>query len=454
MEKKNILIIDDDPYICKLLENFLERKGYSTLVAVNVKSAIQTLKSKDVDFVLCDFRLPDGDGLKVLNYIRKNFTNLPVIIMTAYADIRQAVKLIKAGAFDYITKPVYPDEITKLIEKGMAKSGQNEVQLNFEKNFIAGESEQIKQVLEQVRMVAPTNMTVLLEGETGSGKEYIARAIHHNSRRRNNKFIAIDCGAIPKELANSELFGHVKGAFTGALNDKKGYFEIANKGTIFLDEIGNLSIENQIKLLRVIQERVINKVGENKDIVIDVRIIVATNEELKEEVEKGNFREDLFHRVNEFKIRIPPLRERPDDILAFANFFLKKSNEELERNITGFDDQVMKAFYQYPWYGNIRELRNVIKRSVLLSRDNIVTVDTLPGEITEHEKQDKEPVSHFPSTPVHDPTDLKAASSEAEKTAIIKALEETGNNKSRAAQLLNIDRKTLYNKLRQFNLES
>ena len=316
-------------------------------------------------------------------------------------------------------------------------------------DFIAGESEPIKKVLEHVRIVSPIEMTVLIEGETGSGKEYIARAIHYNSKRRDKPFIAVDCGALPKGLANSELFGHLKGSFTDASYDKKGVFEQANGGTLFLDEISNLSYENQVKLLRAIQERKITRIGDTKNIHIDIRIIVASNEDLFEEVQKNNIREDLYHRINEFKIKIPPLRERNGDILLFADEFIKRAGKRFKKNVKGYDKNVKELLIRYPWYGNIRELKNVINRAVLLADSEIITVKQIPGEIRNHQAEE-DYQNAAKGTLV---LELKEAALEAEKQVIIHALTNSNNNKSKAARILNIDRKTLYNKIKQFDIE-
>jgi two-component system response regulator HydG len=445
---KNILIIDDDTYMCNLLESFLKQNGYNTETAFSGKNGIKKFNSKSFDLVLCDYRLPDIDGMGVLSYIKEKNNVTPVVIMTAYADIRQAVRLIKSGALDYVTKPIYPEEILQLLNKTLKSESEKKITFSFQKEFVEGESKKIREVLELVKVVAPTDMTVLLEGETGCGKEYLARAIHYNSKRKKNPFIAVDCGSIPKELANSELFGHVKGSFTGAINDKKGYFELATEGTLLLDEIGNLSQENQVKMLRALQEKIIYKVGDGKPIPVNVRLIVATNEQLIDKPGNNYFREDLYHRINEFKIIVPPLRERGNDILIFADHFINMANRELERNIKGYDDAFKKALLNYKWHGNIRELKNVIMRCVLLSKSDTLTTDNLP-EIIKYSYTDKAIKGKYDS---HGIVELKEASVEAEKEVILNALKETNYNKSKAAKLLNIDRKTLYNKLKQFSI--
>jgi two-component system response regulator HydG len=359
--KKRILIIDDDTYICGLLENFLSANGYVTDTAFSGSTGVKKINEYEYDLILCDYRLPDSDGLKILSLSRKKNLFTPIIIMTAYADVKMAVKLIKMGAFDYVTKPIYPEEILQLVNKSLVPETTRLTPKTFEKQFITGESPQFRSILQDIQSVSPTDVTVLIEGETGTGKEYVARAIHYKSKRYNKPFIAVDCGALPHDLANSELFGHVKGAFTGAIVDKRGYFEQAHGGTLFLDEIGNLSLENQLKMLRVLQEKAVCRLGDEKKIDVDIRIIVATNDDLKENLKHNTFREDLYHRINVVKLKLPPLRERKEDILLFAEKFIENSNREFGKEIKGISDDAKAILVNYPWHGNIRELENVIK---------------------------------------------------------------------------------------------
>ncbi|MCB0806047.1 MAG: sigma-54-dependent Fis family transcriptional regulator [Bacteroidales bacterium] len=447
---KKILIIDDDPYICDLLVKYLARNNFETQGAHKGKEAVELIIKKDFDLILCDYRLPDMDGMEVLKQAKSKNEHLPVIIMTAYAEIATAVKAIKAGAFDYVTKPIQHEEILKTIEKAMAGKTSKESQSTFNKKFITGRSKRIREVLNHVQAVAPTDLSVLIQGETGSGKEFIARAIHYKSKRKDKPFIAVDCGVIPKELANSELFGHVKGAFTGAIKDKTGFFQQASGGTLFLDEVGNLPYENQVKLLRALQERVINKVGNNKKIKIDVRVITASNDDLLNEVKNNNFREDLYHRINGFKINLPALRERKEDIMEFTRRFISSANKEFDKNVEGLDASVEDIFMNYAWYGNIRELENVVKRCVLLSREPLITSDLLPEEILQYKMMEKRPGGNHRSGDAV--FELKEATLEAEKEVITNALIKTNFNKSKAARLLNIDRKTLYNKIKEYNI--
>ncbi len=444
--KASILIIDDDPYITTLLENYFKREGYKTYTSYKGKPALKLLHSISIDVVLCDIRLPDIEGIQLLKYIRKLSPEAVVIMMTAYAEIRAAVESIKAGAFEYVTKPVLPDEISDIVRKAADKKTNEGI--NTEDGFITGENGKMLEVIDQAKLVAPTDMSVLIQGETGSGKEYIARLIHNNSKRKGKKFVAIDCGAIPGELASSELFGHIKGAFTGAISDKSGYFEQADGGTIFLDEIGNLTYETQVKLLRAIQQKVITRVGDSKEISIDVRIVSATNSDLLKALDDGQFREDLYHRINEFKIELPPLRERGNDIITFARHFLAEANRNLNKDVKDFDSNVINAFKSYSWYGNLREMRNVVKRSVLLTRTDYITIDALPLELKSEYPEEAE---H--TTFADNPLNLRNAAGVAEKSVVEKALKEADFNKSRAAKILKIDRKTLYNKIKRYGIK-
>ncbi len=445
-----ILIIDDDRYICKQLESLLKKHGYHVRLAYTANNGIKEVKRGGVDFVLCDYRLPDADGMEIFRRIKKREPHVPVVIMTAYADVRTAVQMIRAGAFDYITKPFLPEEIMKVINKGLA-AGLEDMQ-SFEHRFIVGEDPAMLNVMQHVDMVAPTDLSVLVEGETGSGKEFIARAIHYRSQRREKPFIALDCGALPGELANSELFGHVKGAFTGAIQDKAGCFEEAEGGTLFLDEIGNLSHENQVRLLRTIQEKSISRLGDNNVREVDVRIISATNEDLMQDVHEGTFREDLYHRINGFKILLPPLRRRKKDIFAFADRFREQASQDFGKQVKGFTAEVQDIFRRYSWPGNIRELENVVHRCVLLEQGEYVHVDTLPEEILQH--ADESGLEQTLRSKLKQPVTLKQAAMIAEREAIITALNESGYNKSKAAHLLKVDRKTLYNKMREYSIKA
>ena len=465
---KKILIIDDDLDMCLLLSRFLIKKGYEVDTAHSAVKGMAKFKEGKYDIVLCDFRLGDKDGKEVLTEIKSIAPQTIVLIITGYSDIKTAVDVIKLGAYDYITKPLIPDEVlnvlktaldqpvhetpadTESVEETGKKSGNSFKVMNNE--FLVGEAGTTRDLYKQIEIVAPTNYSIILYGESGTGKEVIAKTIHSLSNRADQPFIAMDCGTLSKELAGSELFGHVKGAFTGALTDKEGHFELANGGTLFLDEVANLSYDVQASLLRVIQERLFKRVGGNKEMPVDVRIIVASNENLQDAYRKGKFREDLYHRFNEFSINLPPLRNRKKDIPLFAEFFLEKAKSELGRKIDGFDEEVMSMFMNYSWPGNLREFRNVVRRAVLLTMEGSISSSTLPWEITN-------PSAHpaSPAVPVHAAellspkvVGLKSASTKAEYDAIMEVLRKVNFNKTKAAEILNIDRKTLYNKIKQY----
>ncbi|MGK7393142.1 MAG: sigma-54-dependent transcriptional regulator [Candidatus Cyclobacteriaceae bacterium M3_2C_046] len=444
---KKILVVDDDQNICLLLNKFLTKNGYSVFESNNGQNAINTLKNQKIDLILCDFRLPDEDGIELLKKFKQISPNTIVIIITGYSHVKIAVQAIKLGAYDYVTKPLYPEEILGTIQKALTdKDKKKQKSTQSEQKYISFKDGKLKGIYDQISLVAPTDMTVLIQGETGTGKEYLANSIHTKSKRGNYPFIAVDCGALPKELAGSELFGHEKGAFTGAVVTKKGSFQVAHKGTLFLDEIGNLPYEIQVMMLRVLQERKFRRVGSTVDIDVDVRIIVATNEDLKKAVENGKFREDLFHRLNEFSIYIPPLRERKEDLLLFAQHFMKQSNEELTKNVKKISTEVKQVLLNHSWHGNLRELKNIMKRAVLLTQGEEITRESLPQEFLDQQETNN-------SVTVKNAQDLKAVSEQAEKETIIKALEQTNHNKSKTANLLKIDRKTLYNKIKTYNIK-
>jgi two-component system, NtrC family, response regulator HydG len=488
---QKILIIDDDRDMCLLLKRFLSRHGFEVLESYSGKKALELLETVEPDLVMCDFRLEDMEGNVLLGKIKEKYPHVPVIIITGYSDIKIAVEVMKMGAYDYITKPLFPDEILITIKKALETSAtmespgvviKKETPVNgngspapepakekapaviHSGDYIFGDTPTFRHILQQIDLVGPTNYTVIIYGESGSGKEAIAQEIHKRSKRKGKPFVAIDCGALSKELAGSELFGHEKGSFTGALNQKIGSFELANGGTIFLDEVANLGYDIQVSLLRVVQERKMRRIGGTKDTELDVRIIVASNEKLWDSAKKGKFREDLFHRFNEFSIDVPPLRNRADDIMLFANHFLQQTNAELGKRIRRFSPEVEAIFKSYVWYGNLRELKNVIKRATLLSDGEQIEASSLPFEISHYNKLqfDKAPepaaVNQVPNTVedlaetprVVSETTLKGASIDAEYEMILRALKKVNFNKSKAAKLLNIDRKTLYNKMKQY----
>ena len=450
---KSILIVEDDITYGMMLKTWLGKKGFQVSSASSISRAQKHIENETVDLILSDLRLPDRDGIDLLKWLGEHSLHIPLIIMTGYADIQSAVQAIKLGACDYIAKPVNPDELLKKMDEALKPSSAAPQQaahssrtdkafaadstVDASSDYLEGESDAAKQLYNYVNLVSPTNMSVLINGASGTGKEYVAQRIHKLSRRARQPFIAIDCGAIPKELAASEFFGHVKGSFTGALTDKTGAFAAANGGTIFLDEIGNLSYEVQIQLLRALQERKIRPIGSNKEIQVDVRLVSATNENLEQAIEKGTFREDLYHRINEFTLRMPQLKDRREDILLFANFFLDQANRELDKHLIGFDEKASKALLEYQWPGNLRQMKNIVRRATLLAQDKFITLN----ELSELQNQ------------VTPSAGMPLRNEEAEKQQIIEALKQTGYNKSRAAQLLGIDRKTLYNKLKLYGIE-
>ena len=444
-----ILIIDDDTYVCSTLQKFLLKHGYEADVAHTANDGLKALKKDHSELVLCDYRLPDADGAELFMRIRKLSPYVPVVFMTAYADVRTAVRMIRVGALDYVTKPFLPEQILKLVRQAL-RPGTDYGKEFFESSFVGGVGPAINNVLNHIKMVAPTDLSVLIQGETGSGKEYIARAIHYQSKRSDHPFVALDCGALPGELANSELFGHVKGAFTGAIKDKTGCFEQASGGSLFLDEIGNLTHANQVRLLRTLQEKTVSRLGDNKSMKVDVRIIVATNDDLTEDVKTNTFREDLYHRINGFTINLPPLRERKEDIFSLAEHFLHLANADFGKQVEGFDEEVRDVFLRYSWPGNIRELENVVTRCVLLTQGEMVGTESLPEEIRAHQPD----LGEIPGMPApgQRPLSLKQAAMIAERDAILNALKITGFNKSKAARLLEVDRKTLYNKMREYSI--
>ncbi len=473
---KKILIVDDEINIGLLLSKFLTRNSFDVTSATSGSSAMEYLSKDHFDLVLCDYRLEDTDGKEMLVKIKESYPKTGVIIITGYSDIKLAVELIKLGAYDYITKPLYPDEILNTINKAIetqialnestpeveTASGQDKPKASkgnytFTDEFVIGQSGASKDLMKQILLVAPTAYSVILMGDSGTGKESVAKAIHLNSPRKDKPFVAMDCGSLTKELAGSEFFGHEKGSFTGALYTKIGHFEMANGGTLFLDEVGNLSYDIQAALLRTVQERKIKRIGSTKEIDLDVRIIVATNENLQDAISKGRFREDLYHRFNEFSINLPPISQRGKDILAFAESFLQLANQELNKNIKGFSEEVIDCFLTYNWPGNVRELKNVVRRATLLTETDEIQLKALPLEISTYAKAPA--LNNFVGTSTENternkPRDLKNAALEAEYETILKVLREVNFNKTKAAKILNIDRKTLYNKMKAIDLDN
>lgn len=465
MEK--ILIVEDDIAFGTMIQTWLKKKGFEVEKTTSVKAAIQAWEKLEsgFDLVLSDLRLPDHDGIFLLQWMRKHGVQVPFIVMTSYAEIQNVVLAMKSGATDYVAKPFHPDILLEKIKEAIKNhntSSQSEKKIDdrepienkesIEKKklsnntestgnidvpkYLEGESEASRKLYSFVSLVAPTPMSVLILGASGTGKEYVARRIHELSQRAGKPFFALDCGAIPKDVAASEFFGHSKGAFTGADQDKKGAFEIANGGTLFLDEMGNLNYEVQVQLLRALQERKIRPLGSNKEIDIDIRLVCATNENLAQRVAEGNFREDLYHRINEFTIYIPELKDRGADLFLLADLFIKHANKELNRNVEGLDGKAKERIASYNWPGNLRELNNVMKRATLLATGRYIGVTELEQSMAHIQPQ-------APTT-LHD--------EETELQRIEAALKAAGGNKSKAAQLLAVDRKTLYNKMKKYGI--
>lgn len=465
---KQILIVEDDLAFGTMLQTWLKKKGFDVEKVTNVGAAARWLTeggADSVNLILSDLRLPDHDGLFLLTWMRKRNIAVPFIVMTHYAEVQNAVLAMKSGAADYIAKPVQPDILLQKINDALqaasvatpvsqavsaasapvSASSTNAPASCITANanasasvpkYLEGKSEASHQLYDYVRLVAPTPMSVLILGASGTGKEYVARRIHELSARKGKSFFALDCGAIPKDVAASEFFGHKKGAFTGADADKRGAFEVANGGTLFLDEVGNLSYDVQVQLLRALQERRIRPVGGDRELKVDIRLVCATNENLEQAVAEGRFREDLYHRINEFTIYMPQLRERGNDIFLFADLFIRQANAELQRQVDGLDAAAAELLVQHSWPGNLRELNNVMKRAVLLARGRQITAAEL--------QQAMGPVRQNAVPTLHDEAD--------ERQRIEEALRQTGGNKAKAARLLGIDRKTIYNKMEKWGM--
>ena len=441
-----ILIVEDDIAFGTMMQTWLKKKGFDVDKATSVGAAVRLIGDKPAyDLVLSDLRLPDRDGLELLAWMHKNNMLIPFIVMTNYAEVQNAVLAMKSGAADYIAKPIQPDIFLCKIKDAL-KNADNATAAattptnnttttpqhhNTTTRHIEGNSEASRQLYSYVSLVAPTPMSVLILGASGTGKEYVARRIHEQSQRAGKPFVALDCGAIPRDVAASEFFGHKKGAFTGADADKCGAFEAANGGTLFLDEVGNLSYEVQVQLLRALQERRVRPLGGIEERPIDIRLVAATNENLEQAVAEGRFREDLYHRLSEFTIYMPQLSERGTDLFLFADLFVRLANEDLSRNVEGFEARAAEMLASHTWPGNLRELNNVVKRAVLVARGPYITQEELSAAMG--------PVRQEPITALHD--------ADAERQRILNALQQCGGNKSKAARMLGIDRKTLYNKL-------
>ncbi|MEM9327859.1 MAG: sigma-54 dependent transcriptional regulator, partial [Bacteroidota bacterium] len=445
--KEKILIVDDDPSFNRMLSTLLARHAYDVTSVHSAKSALEALEMSQPDLVLTDFKLPDLNGLELMKLIKQKSGAAPVMILiTNYSDVRTAVNSIKVGAFEFVTKPVIPDELLLTIQSGLRNRSVKSKPVpspilasSHSPNYIVGSSKQNQQVWDHISLVASTKMSVMIIGESGTGKEYAARMIHEQSKRSHQPFATVDCGSLSRELAGSELFGHHKGAFTGATTDKPGLFESANHGTLFLDEVGNLPYDVQLLLLRALQEQKVRRIGGQKDISVDVRLIAATNENMLQAVSRQAFRLDLFHRLNEFEIKLPPLRERLEDLDEYSQLFLSQANQELEKDIEGFDHRVQEVFNGYHWPGNLRELRNIVRRATLICQSRHITTEHIPDVL----KLESSSTTRDVLAAEAEPYDLKELHEQQEKETIVRVLEEVRYNKTTAAKRLNIDRSTL-----------
>lgn len=455
--KKHILIVEDDVAFGTMLKTWFDKNSWKTTWVSKIELAKIESQSNTFDLILSDLRLPDSDGIIFLTWLRESKIMTPFIIMTSYSDVQTAVLAMKLGAFDYLQKPINPTILQQKIDSALTNNSVTEKkseEIRAKENktsssnkVVKGKSSVMQRLYSHINLVAPTKMSVLILGESGTGKEYIARMIHENSNRKTAPFIAVDCGSLSMELAPSELFGHKKGSFTSAVSDKTGVFVAANGGTVFLDEVGNLSYEVQKQLLRALQEQMVRPVGSAADIKVDVRIIAATNEDLEKAIEEGRFRQDLYHRINEFSVNVPPLRERMEDLEEFCYHFIEQANDELDKNVDTISPEALSVLKQQSWLGNLRELRNVIRRSVLFAQDNVLRADNLP----EFAKSIKTP--QITSEVKTNETKDFALNRGDEKEQIIAALNHARGNKTIAAKLLQIDRKTLYNKMHLYGIE-
>lgn len=459
-EGKRVLIVDDNQDIHWILSNVLKQGGYTSLSAVNGKEALEQMEKSRPHAVILDIKMPEMDGLDLLKEVKKRGLNIPIIILTAYGDIDGAVEAVKLGACDYLTKPFENQEVLLRVQKAVRERELYEEMSTLRSRLeekaslseLIGTSKPIKKVIEQIKCVAGTNFAVVICGETGVGKELVARAIHNISPRKDGAFVIVDCGSIPENLLESELFGHEKGAFTGAYTNKQGQFELANGGTVFLDEINNLPLSIQNKLLRALQEKRVRRVGGKQYNKVDIRVIAASNERLEDLLIQHRLRRDLYHRLNEFTIEIPPLRERKDDLLLLSQHFLKITNEELNKGVKGFTESAIECLLSYPWPGNVRELKNVVRRAVLLS-DHLIEPKHLhlaQGHLSSIQPFDG--VKKLTGNGLSLKAIGRRAMEAAERTAILETLKQTGGNKSKAAKLLEIDYSTIHYKIKQYGI--
>lgn len=454
-ERKTILVVDDDRDTCWLLSQVLGSYGYEIKTVFDGRSALTELVDASPDLVLLDLNLPEMDGMGVLEEIRKKDKDVIVIILSGYGDAKRVVNAMKMGAFDYITKPFNNKELAALLKNALEPRRKADIE-GTRKNTalsspesVKGISPQIRHVFELIEVVAPTNMTVVLQGESGTGKELMARLIHSKSARKNGPFVALDCGTLQETLVESELFGYEKGAFTGAAGRKEGHFELADHGTLFLDEVTNIRESVQLKLLRVLQERRVRHLGGKKDIPVDVRIITAANTTMAELVKLGKFRDDLYYRLNEFLVDLPPLRCRSGDIPVLAAHFIGEANAELGKKVKGMTEKAAMAFSNYVWPGNVREFRNVIRRAVLMTESEYIDIADVPGELLAAGGETGKDASRGD---VSLRGVLRASTKDLEREMIEKALALAKDNKSKAAKILQIDRTTLYSKIKSLGI--
>jgi len=450
---KNVLVIDDEPNMRHMLTALLEKAGYAVTAAADGVDGLSILESKAFDLILCDVRMPRMDGLSFLKQIAEQGLNTTTIVMSAYGTIDTAVEAMKLGAVDYISKPFKVDEIllklAQFEEKGLLREEnlrlRDAVQETFSFQNMIAKSQAMRAIFETIRKIADYKTTVLITGESGTGKELIARAIHYNGIRKDKPMVAVNCGGLPENLLESELFGYAKGAFTDAGKDKKGIFQEATGGTFFLDEIGELPLSLQVKLLRVLQDEMVRPLGSAEAVKVDVRIIAATAANLAEAVQEGTFRDDLFYRINVLHIEVPPLRDRKEDIPLLVNHFMEKFDKRLRKEITEIQPEALRALMAYPWPGNVRELENVIERTMVLTERPHIDVSELPDKIRGPQ------ASIVPPWPSQE-TSLKANTMVLEKALIERALQETDNNRTRAAKLLGISHPTLLSKMKTYGI--
>jgi two-component system response regulator AtoC len=455
-----ILIVDDEETLCYFLKASLEEKGYQASTAYTAAEGLDVMTRRQIDLVLLDLRLPDGDGLDVLDQIRRVDSNLPVIVLTGHAGIESAVRAMKLGAYDYLEKPINLEELSITAAKALeSRAMRQEIrrlrhQQDGDHQFIVGDNKEMQDILRLIERLAPTKATVLIQGESGTGKEVLAQAIHRLSPRAKKGFLAINCAAIPDSLVETELFGHEKGSFTDAIEEKPGLIEMADGGTLFLDEISTLKLELQAKLLRVLETETLRRVGGVKDIPVDLRVVAATNRDLRQALKDGEFREDLYYRLSVMVIDIPPLRERAEDIDKFAAAFVADFNKSTFKNVLGISDDALRLLRQYEWPGNVRELRNVIERAMILSSGDMIHVSDLPAEIVSKEPSMALAGNVVPIPPVAEGVDMEAMVAGIRKRMMLDALAQTQGNKSQAARLLGLSRDQFNYGLKKYGLQT